>query len=135
MRSDSGVANITSKIIAAVLSLLLLLFSLAGLMGVITRAYAGTANLVETATAPRSGASYTHQAPALVVPNEPDTGTPTDTPTPTNTPTPPPTNTPPPTPMPTRAPTPTPTHAPTPTPTNTPTTTPAQTPTPGATPT
>ena len=133
MRSDSGVANITSKIIAAVLSLLLLLFSLAGLMGVITRAYAGTANLVETATAPRSGASYTHHAPALVVPNEPGTGTPTDTPTPTNTPTPTPTNTPTPTPKPTKTPTPTPTHTPTPTPTNTPTTAPGQTPTPGAT--
>src|SRR6266567_2513544 len=87
MRSDSGVANITSKIIAAVLSLLLLLFSLAGLMGVITRAYAGTANLVKTEIPPRSGASYTHHAPALVVPKEPGTGTPTDTPTPTNTPT------------------------------------------------
>src|SRR5260221_12575798 len=79
MRSDSGVANITSKIIAAVLSLLLLLFSLLGPLGVITRAYAGTANLIETETAPRSGAPYTHHEPALA---PQDTGTPIDSPTP-----------------------------------------------------
>ncbi len=130
MRSDSGVANITSKIIAAVLSLLLLLFSLLGPLGVITRAYAGTANLIETETAPRSGAPYTHHEPALA---PQDTGTPIDSPTPVpTTPIPTPT-TPTPTPKPTKTPTPTPTHTPTPTPTNTPTTAPGQTPTPGTT--
>jgi outer membrane biosynthesis protein TonB len=130
MRSDSAVANITSKIIAAMLSLLLLLFSLAGPIGVITRAYAGTDNLAETTTAPWSGASYTHHAPALV----PEDATPTGTSTPTNTPTPVPTT---PTPTPTRTPKPTPTHTPKPTPTRTPTPTPApgKTPTPSNTPT
>jgi hypothetical protein len=117
MRSDSGVANITSKIIAMVLGLLLLLFSLMGLMGAITHAYAGTADLVGTATAPRSGASYTHHASVLI---PQDTPTATCTPTPTHTPTPTPTDTP--TPTPTRRPippTPTPTPIP-PTPTPTP---------------
>ena len=124
MRSDSGVANITSKIIAAVLGLLLLLFSLLGPLGVITRAYAGTANLLETATAPRSGASYKHLFP-MRTPFQ----TPTITPSPTTTPTPPtPTPTPP---TPTATPTPKPTHTPTPTPT--PTTAPGFTPTPGST--
>ena len=128
MRSDSGAANITSKIIAAMLGLLLLLFSLAGLMGAITRAYAGTANLVGTATAPRSGASYTHHASVLIPQDTPTatcTPTPTDTPTHTPTPTRRPTPTPTPTPIP---PTPTPTPIP---PTPTPTT--GITPTPGST--
>jgi hypothetical protein len=127
MRSDPGVANITSKIIAMVLSLLLLLFSLAGSVGVITRAYAGTANLAETATASRLGASYTHPASVLIPQDMP---TDTCTPTPTDTPTPTPTHTPTPTPTPTRRPTPTPTP-PTPTPTPIP---PTPTPTPGITP-
>ena len=127
MRSDSGAANITSKLIAAVLSLLLLLFSLAGPLGVITRAYAGTSNLVETEAAPRSGVSYTHHAPAHVPQDPPTTPTPTPT-TPTPTPT-----TPTPTPKPTKTPRPTPTRTPTNTPTPTPTTAPSVTPTPGAT--
>jgi hypothetical protein len=139
MRSDSGVGNITSKIIAAVLSFLLLLFSLAGLTGVITRAYAGTANLVKTEIPLRSGSSYTHHASVLVPEEATTTDTPTDTPTPTptptNTPTPTPTPTPTRTPRPTPTPSPTPTDTPTPTPTHTPTptTAPGFTPTPGST--
>src|SRR5215469_4430657 len=135
MRSDSGVVNITSKIIAAVLSLLLLLFSLVGPMGVITRVYAGTTDLIEAETTTRSEASYTYHAPVLapqdctLTPPDPFcTPSPTDTtlsPTPT-TPSPTPTT---PTPTPTRKPRPTPTHTPTPTPA----TAPGQTPTPGIT--
>ena len=115
--------------------MLLLLFSLTGPMGVITRAYAGMADLLETA--PRSGASYTYHAPVLVpqdctTPTDPScTPSPTDTtpsPTPTDTPIPIPTT---PTPTPTRKPRPTPTHTPTPTPAIAP----GQTLTPGTTPT
>jgi hypothetical protein len=118
MRSTSGVANIASKLIAAVLSLLLLLFSLAGPLGVITRVYAGT----ETPPA-----SSTH---LLLTPTITPTFTPTFTPPPI---TPTPTNTPTPTPTPTHTPTPTPTPTHTPTHTPTPTTAPGFTPTPGST--
>src|SRR6266516_3924976 len=121
MRSDSGAVNITSKIIAAMLSLLLLLFSLAGPMGVITRSYAGTSNLVETEAAPRSGVTYTHHAPAHVPQDPPTTPTPTPT-TPTPTPT-----TPTPTPTPTKAPSVTPTPGATSTPGSTATPIPATT--------
>jgi hypothetical protein len=113
MRSDSGAANITSKIIAAVLSVLLLLFSLLGPLGVITRVYAGT----DTPSAPAT--------PTFTLTFTPPPITPTPT-APTPTPT-----TPTPTPTPTHTPPPTPTHTPTPTPT--PTTAPGITPTPGST--
>jgi hypothetical protein len=130
MRSDSGAANITSKIIAAVLSLLLLLFSLAGPMGVITSAYAGTAGLAETKTSPRSA----------LIPQD-CTATPTDpsctqTPSPSPSPSPTPSPSPSPTPSPTLSPTPTKTPKPTPTrtPRPTPTTATGFLPTPGITP-
>src|SRR6266851_5073412 len=102
MRSDSGAANITSKIIAALLSLLLLLFSLAGPMGVITRAYAGTAGLAETKTSPRSAlidCTTTPTDPSCTqTPSPSPTLSPTLSPTPTKTPKPTPTRTPRPTP-------------------------------------
>ncbi len=113
MRSNSGIANITSKIIAAVLSLLLLLFSLLGPLGVLTRVYAGTDTPPASATRSPLTPTFTR----------------------TITPPPPPSPTPSPTPSPSPSPSPSPTHAPTHTPTDTPIpgTTPGFTPSPSST--
>jgi hypothetical protein len=113
MRDASGLAKFASKIMAALLGVTLLVFSLIGPLGVITSAYADTAT-TETASSQTLASHVLIPAEVTDTSTDTSTDTPTDTPVPTDTPTPvPPTDTPTDTPVPTDTPTPVP---PTPTP-------------------
>jgi hypothetical protein len=109
VEKNSNLAKIVLRIIAVAVSVVLLVFSLVGPVGML-HVYASNAIAFD----------------GTDTPTPTDTPVPTDTPTPTNTPT--PTDTPTPTPRPTN--TPRPTHSPTPTPTHAPKRTPTDTPTP-----
>jgi outer membrane biosynthesis protein TonB len=131
MKHDANLSNIASRVIAAALSLMLLIFSLVGPIGAITPSLAVAAHAVVTTATPTHTPTHT----PTPTPTHTPTHTPTPTPTHTPTPKPTPTHTPTPTPKPTHTPTPTPKPTHTPTPTPRPTHTPTPTPTPTYTPT
>ncbi|HLH61675.1 MAG TPA: hypothetical protein VKV20_08330 [Ktedonobacteraceae bacterium] len=125
-----------TRIALVLLSLLLLLVSIAGLLLLKQQANAKGAYLIRSSSNSVSALSFKNiPGTGTAVPTDTPSSTPTSTttPTPTDTPTPTPTNTPAPTPTPTNTPAPTPTSTPPPTPTSTPSSSPTTTTTPQAT--